>query len=302
MARYIGLDAHATTCTVAVVGPSGRRLGSQVVETNGAALVAAVKAIPGPRHLCLEEGTPSTWLYEVLTPVVDELVVTQQTRKSEGNKNDKLDAYGLAMGLLKDTLPRRVYKSPRKYVKLRTLAHSYTQISRDLTRSKNRLKSLYLSRGIHATGTGVYGPSRQQWLQRLPASCRDGALLLYQQLDAMKQSKQSAKQQLVAESKRHPISAILQTCPGLGEVRVAQLIPTVITPHRFRTTRQYWAYCGFGVVMRTSSDWVRGRKGLERREARGVRGLSQRVSSATERSRRSTRAQPSRCCRSPSTH
>jgi len=38
MDRYIGLDAHASSCTVAVVGPSGRRLHSQVVETNAGAL------------------------------------------------------------------------------------------------------------------------------------------------------------------------------------------------------------------------------------------------------------------------
>jgi transposase len=275
MARYIGLDAHATTCTLAVVGPSGRRLGTRVVETNGSALIEAVKAVERPRHLCLEEGTQSAWLYEVLTPVVDELVVTQQTRSSQGNKNDKLDAYGLATGLLKGTLPRRVYKSPRQFAKLRTLAHGYTKLSRDVARCKNRLKSLYLSRGIHAVGKGVYGASRESWLQQLPASCREGAQLLYAQLDATAALKEQAKEALVRESHRHPISRVLESCPGLGEVRVAQLIPTVITPHRFRTARQYWAYCGFGVVMRTSSDWVRSPKGFERRQVFGVRGLTQ---------------------------
>jgi hypothetical protein len=38
MERYIGLDAHASICTLAVVGPSGNRLGSHVVETNASAL------------------------------------------------------------------------------------------------------------------------------------------------------------------------------------------------------------------------------------------------------------------------
>ena len=35
------------------------------------------------------------------------------------------------------------------------------------------------------------------------------------------------------------------------------MIPIVITPHRFRTKRQFWAYCGFGLVTRTSSDWAK---------------------------------------------
>ncbi len=42
MDRYVGLDAHAETCTQAVMGPSGRRLTSRVVETNGRALVEAI--------------------------------------------------------------------------------------------------------------------------------------------------------------------------------------------------------------------------------------------------------------------
>ena len=57
MDRYIGLDAHASSCTVATVGPSGRRLHSQVVETNAGALIRVLRGIPGTRHLCLPPGT-----------------------------------------------------------------------------------------------------------------------------------------------------------------------------------------------------------------------------------------------------
>lgn len=57
MDRYIGLDAHASSCTPGVVSPSGKRVGSQVVETNARCLIEAVRQIPEPRHACLEEGT-----------------------------------------------------------------------------------------------------------------------------------------------------------------------------------------------------------------------------------------------------
>ena len=46
MDRYIGLDAHASSCTIAMVGPSGRRLQSQVLETNARVLIDFLKAIP----------------------------------------------------------------------------------------------------------------------------------------------------------------------------------------------------------------------------------------------------------------
>ena len=63
MERYVGLDSHARSCTLGVLSAAGKRLQSIVVETNGQALVEAVKRIPGRVHLCLEEGTQSAWLY-----------------------------------------------------------------------------------------------------------------------------------------------------------------------------------------------------------------------------------------------
>ncbi len=34
-----------------------------------------------------------------------------------------------------------------------------------------------------------------------------------------------------------------------------------MTPHRFRTKRLFWSYCGLGVVTRSTSDWVRQKNG-----------------------------------------
>ncbi len=42
MERYIGLDVHAASSTLAVIGESGRRLQTHVLETNGRAPVEAI--------------------------------------------------------------------------------------------------------------------------------------------------------------------------------------------------------------------------------------------------------------------
>jgi hypothetical protein len=52
-----------------VISRAGKRLQTVVVETNGRALVEAIRMIPGHKHLCFEEGTQSAWLYEILTGV-----------------------------------------------------------------------------------------------------------------------------------------------------------------------------------------------------------------------------------------
>jgi transposase len=49
----------------------------------------------------------------------------------------------------------------------------------------------------------------------------------------------------------------------------------VVTPHRFRTKRQFWSYCGLGIVTRSSSDWIQTADGgwVKARVAQ-TRGLS----------------------------
>ncbi len=79
---------------------------------------------------------------------------------------------------------------------------------------------------------------------------------------------------MLRESHRHRITHILETAPGLGPIRVAQMLPIVVTPHRFRTKRQFWAYCGFGIVMRSSSDWVKDQGHWVRARVAQTRGLN----------------------------
>jgi len=63
--------------------------------------------------------------------------------------------------------------------------------------------------------------------------------------------------------------------PTLGVVRVAQLIAAVVTPHRFRSKRQFWAYCGLAVVTRSSADYRVEEAGLRRtKKAAATRGLT----------------------------
>jgi hypothetical protein len=62
MERYVGLDAHAESCTLGVMGPSGQRLKSMVVETNGLALLehGPADAPPSSRHARLAVNAAGT--------------------------------------------------------------------------------------------------------------------------------------------------------------------------------------------------------------------------------------------------
>jgi len=261
MDRYIGLDAHASSCTVAVIGPSGRKLQSQVLETNAKALISFLETIPKDRHLCLEEGTHANWLYEVLKVHVEEIVVAG-VRQSRGPKSDKRDAFKLADELRVGSIEKRVYKESGGFAALRALSQAYTTLVTDSVRIQNRIKGLYRSRGIATSGRKVYLPaSRQAFLEKLPGWLRPRGSTQYLELDAVNALKKQAAKSLLEEARRHKPYEILRTCPGLGPIRTAQLLSIVVTPYRFANKRSFWAYCGLAVVMRTSSDWARTQDG-----------------------------------------
>src|SRR3954471_16947173 len=140
MERYIGLDVHAASTTFAVIGESGKRLGTYVVETHGQALVEQLKTIPGKRHVCLEEGTQSAWLYEILSPHAEEVVVAAIS-ESRGQKNDEKDAFELAEQLRTGALKKRVFKEVGEYRTLRELGRTHAMIVQDVVRVQNRIKA-----------------------------------------------------------------------------------------------------------------------------------------------------------------
>lgn len=275
MDRYIGIDVHKESCTVVVLGPTGKRLREAQVETNGKALRAFLATIAGRKHLCIEEGTHAEWIYETLEPAVDEIVVTIPDKEA-GQKSDSLDAWKRADELRRGAISRTVFKAPDRFTSLRAAAKAYRVTQRDMVRVKTRVTALYRARGINEPGATLHGPEqRQQAMTLLSPALQRLAQLLYEELDALVLAHEHSHAWLNEEAKKVPIVKLLATAPGIGEIRAAQIVATVISPHRFRTRRQFWSYCGLGIVTRSSSDWVRSAEGnWNRRQLQKTRGLN----------------------------
>jgi len=115
-----------------------------------------------------------------------------------------------------------------------------------VTREMNRLKGLYRSWAIPCTGRDVYYTRhRNQWLERISeAGPRRRAQRLCQQWDMLQRLRQQARRELLAEGRKHSITAKLRRIPSLGPIRSALAVALIHTPHRFRSKRQLWKYCG----------------------------------------------------------
>jgi transposase len=257
MDRYIGIDAHSESCTVVVMGPSGKRLRQQVVDTHGAVLIDLLKGIAGNKYVCIEEGQLAEWLLEILGPYVREIVVVQPPEHG-GRKSDLDDAWALAERIRVRADGTYVFKPTTQYRALREAVRAHTVAVKEQTRAKNRFRALLRSRGIPNIDATIYEPeARSQWIAKLSSPYRRRAVLLGQSVDSTSQALAVAEAWLLEEGRALPEVRRLKTVPGLGDVRAAQVVALVVTPHRFRTTRQFWSYCGLAIVTRASGEWKR---------------------------------------------
>jgi len=64
--RYVGMDVHRDTISVAVLDESGRLMMQSVLATRAGAVLDFIHGVRGTLQVTFEEGTHSAWLYDVL--------------------------------------------------------------------------------------------------------------------------------------------------------------------------------------------------------------------------------------------
>jgi transposase len=257
--KYIGLDVHQSTISVAVLNADGKLVMQSVIATHAATILEFLHGLQGTLHVTFEEGTHSAWLYDLLVRRVAKLVVCNPRKNAllkAGNKSDTIDARKLAE-LLRAGLLSPVYHGQNSTAAVKHQERSYAALTEDTTRVMGRLKALYRSQAIACAGQKPYAARhREEWLAKLSESgLRRRGERLYQQLDLLQELRRDARRDLILECRQHRETKLLRTIPWLGPIRVAMLIGRVQTPHRFRTKRQFWAYCGLALETRSSADF-----------------------------------------------
>ena len=274
---YVGMDVHQASIVIAVLNGAGKVVMESIIHTGAETVRGFLKQLRGKVYVTFEEGTQATWLYDLVRPLVTEVLVCDpRHNKVVGNKSDRVDARQLAEWLRNGSL-RAVYHGDKGVRTLKELVRNYDCLVRDTTRVMNRLKAIFRGRAIDCAGHDVYRHERRgHWLTKLSEpGAQQRASFLYQQLAALKPLRHEAKRLMLKEARRHAAYQLLSSMPLLGPISVAQLIAIVGTPFRFRSKRQFWTYVGLAVVTRTSAEYVLV-NGVVRRSSRPVatRGLN----------------------------
>lgn len=242
--KYIGLDAHSSTCNFCVMDGSGRIHDDARIATNGRLLREYVGNVPGRKKLTFEECEMSTWLYEMFKNENCELMVcnpvtNRQYRKA---KTDKLDARQLA-DLLRGDFLIPVYHDGSEREKFRDLMSAYRQIIEEIIRTKCRYKSLFRKDGKRPVGGQVYTDrSRIEELKR--RDLRFIAERTYDLLEELERSRREYTREIKRYGRKFKEIKVLKSLPGIADIQASHIVSQVIDPARFKNKHKYFSYCG----------------------------------------------------------
>src|SRR5207249_11491042 len=134
--KYIGMDVHQATISVAVMDARGKLIMECLLETKAATILEFIQGLRGTLSLTFEEGTSAAWLHDLLKPHVSRLVVCDPRKNAlmrDGNQNDRADARNLAE-LLRTNQVKAVYHEKHGTRALKELGRSYLTLTKDSTR------------------------------------------------------------------------------------------------------------------------------------------------------------------------
>jgi transposase len=267
--KYIGCDAHITSCSFHVVDEKGVTLDSRRIMTNGTLLVDYVRGIPGEKMLVVEETNLSRWLYGMLRDEVSKMVVCNPVHNrllETGPKNDRTDSYKLAE-LLRGGFIKEVFHQADSREDLRDLVSGYSDLIGDFVRLKNRYKALFRSEGLNKRGTLVYrDESFLKELERGPK--RFVGENVYERIVVLESQRVQFVKEMERQAKKYPELRLLKTIPGIGTIHACKIVSVVVTPERFANKYKFFSYCGLVNHRRESDGQYYGQ-----RQAQGNRTL-----------------------------
>lgn len=252
--KYIGLDAHSSTCSFCVMDEQGNEQDNVRIVTNGRLLREYVRTISGKKKLTFEECELSSWLYEMFKNEDCEMLVCNPVdNKSYKNaKTDKLDARRLA-DLLRGNFLTPVYHDGSDREKFRDLMSGYQQLIEDAVKIKNRYKSLFRKDGTRPVGATVYSDEKLlEGLQR--KDLQFVGKQMYRLLEEMDQCRKEYVCEIKKYSKKFKEIKVLKTLPGIKDIQAAKIVAQVIEPKRFRNKHKFFSYCGLVRHQQISGD------------------------------------------------
>lgn len=271
MKYFIGLDAHSTTSTFAVIDENGKCVLRNTVNTSEKNLSFVLSQIQGERYLTFEESTISQWLYLSLKDKVEDVIVCNPVyvAKKQGAKTDFRDALHLAQELRTGHLSP-VFHDASHWIQLRVSVSGYLDVVEEIVRSKNRLKAVFRAEAISTDENSFY-KNKDRVKELTNCSAKFVAERLFGQIAYLEEEKLKYLDLFHVNKKKYRPIRNLITIPGIHSIRANIIAAIVCQPARFENKHHFWGYCMLVRHIQQSGGRIYGNKRIfGRRELRDI--------------------------------
>ena len=256
--RFLGLDVHAETITVAIAEPNGEVRNLGTIPNRVESIRKLVKKLGPPEQLraCYEAGPTGYVLYWQLTGLGVECAVVAPTlvpvKAGDRVKTDRRDALKLARCHRAGDLTA-VWVPDEGTEALRDLVRAREAAKQDQLRARHRLSKFLLRTGQRpASGIKAWTQRYMAWVRQLvyaqPAQA--AALLDYvHEVEHMAARVLRLEQSIseavkLASPRTQEVVRALQALRGIAEISAVTIVSELGQISRFESARQLMGYSG----------------------------------------------------------
>lgn len=264
--RYLGLDVHAQTISVALAEGRQKVRALGTIENQSRAVKKLLQQVGGPKGLkvCYEAGPTGYALYWELTRlgVECEVIAPSLIPKKSGDriKTDRRDAEKLAE-LYRGGMLTPVWVPDAEHEALRDIVRARSAAKKDECRAKNRLKKFLLRYGLRGPANRqVWGCRWWEWLRSVQLEHEGQRVTLQDSINEVErlvervarldQAIDDAVEQTTDEKKA--VIEALQCLRGVAKLTAVTIVVEVGTFLRFNTATQLMGYTGLVPSERSS--------------------------------------------------
>jgi transposase len=266
---FVGVDTHLKNWKVTVRFNS-IELKTFSMNPSPTELVKYLKKnYPGGiYHIVYEAGFCGFWAFRDFRKLgIDCIIVNPAdvptSNKEKVNKNDHIDSRKLARELENGSL-KSIYVPDIFHEELRHLMRLRYRIIQNQTRTKNRIKALLHTQGIHIpihfTGNSRWSASFIKWLHNINLNTQAGQFTLENlilQLQQLRENNKNILSQLRLQAKQNNIAPVINallSVPGVGFITAMTLYTEIIDIKRFSNQSRLAAFVGLVPSIRSSDD------------------------------------------------
>lgn len=261
--RYIGIDVHKKTCNACIKDRDGNILRELKFPNKSTGTDKLLDVIDGREAKAVIESTGNMWLrlYRGLEEAgVDVVLANPKKTKAIAEaklKNDKVDARTLA-DLLRAKLIAQCYVPPESVRELRGLVRHRINLTRDMTRVKNRIHAILDKYELEFKGTDMFGKAGMMWLWSITSKLSELDQFIFdaelRHIETLKGLIKEVEARIAKESAESEDVKLLMGIPGVNYYTALLLTSEIGDFSRFSSANKLVSWLGLAPRVHQSGD------------------------------------------------